>query len=304
MAHNHLGIPKLLDAEDVDTTRPDEKSIIGQLMDCDSRKAEYSRLLTALLEWIRLKITELNCRDFPNALDGIQRLLLAFKQYRTVEKPPKYKERSEIEALYFHINTMQKSLVGEPWAPLEVRSPQGIPEGDDPGVVGPSTERFEDLSAMAAELVREKYHGAEAVSRTEQAVLSRWKELLQLLEKHRVSLARLAHLMALLREADTVASTAHFESEDVGRHLVDVERLLQAHALQELQLGALDESWVTEKQRICRTEVAAKELRGVLALRQKHTALMHELRARDLVAQRHRAKGQRFVRDTNNNKLM
>lgn len=28
----------------------------------------------------------------------------------------------------------------------------------------------------------------------------------------------------------------------MGRHLVDVERLLQAHALQELQLGALDES--------------------------------------------------------------
>ncbi|XP_050676650.1 spectrin beta chain, non-erythrocytic 5 isoform X3 [Leptidea sinapis] len=460
MAHNHLGIPKLLDAEDVDTTRPDEKSvmtyvasyyhtfarmkneqksgrrianIIGQLMDCDSRKAEYSRLLTALLEWIRLKITELNCRDFPNALDGIQRLLLAFKQYRTVEKPPKYKERSEIEALYFHINTMQKSLVGEPWAPLEGQLPQDLERAwqhleqaeharelalrtellrqqrleqlnykfntksvlrkgylkemiqvlSDPRYgsnlaqvdatvkkheaisadILARTERFEDLSAMAAELVREKYHGAEAVSRTEQAVLSRWKELLQLLEKHRVSLARLAHLMALLREADTVASTvadmrAHFESEDVGRHLVDVERLLQAHALQELQLGALDESiqrlvrqgaaleelqsgqqlqgqldllqqhyqsllnaakdrkarledarnlyqfledheeeegWVTEKQRICRTEVAAKELRGVLALRQKHTALMHELRARDLVAQRHRAKGQSLI---------
>ena len=35
---------------------------------------------------------------------------------------------------------------------------------------------------------------------------------------------------------------AQFQSEEVGRHLVDVERLLQAHALQELQLGALDES--------------------------------------------------------------
>lgn len=28
MANNHLGIPKLLDAEDVDQTRPDEKSIL------------------------------------------------------------------------------------------------------------------------------------------------------------------------------------------------------------------------------------------------------------------------------------
>lgn len=39
-----------------------------------------------------------------------------------------------------------------------------------------------------------------------------------------------------------MSSQAQFQSEDVGRHLVDVERLLQAHALQELQLGAVDES--------------------------------------------------------------
>lgn len=60
---------------------------------------------------------------------------------------------------------------------------------------------------MAAELVRENYHGAEAVSRTEQAVLQRWRELLELLERHRSQLARLAHLMALLREADTIGQT-------------------------------------------------------------------------------------------------
>ncbi|CAK1587955.1 unnamed protein product [Parnassius mnemosyne] len=461
VAHNHLGIPRLLDAEDVDTTRPDEKSvmtyvasyyhtfarmkneqksgrrianIIGQLMDCDGRKAEYGRLMSALLEWIRLKIVELNGRDLPNSLDGIQRLLLAFKQYRTVEKPPKYIERSEVEALYFDINTMQKSLVGEAWAPLEGHLPQDLERAwqkleqaeharelalrtellrqqrleqlnykfntksvlrkgylkemiqvlSDPRYgsnltqvdatvkkheaisadILARTERFEDLSAMAAELVRENYHGAEAVSRTEQAVLQRWRELLELLERHRESLARLAHLMALLREADAVAHTlmemkAQFSSEEVGRHLVDVERLLQAHALQELQLGALrdtiarllrqgaaadgppqprqqlaaqlqrlqdacdaltaaakdrkarledarnlyqfledhdeEEGWVTEKQRICRADVAAKDLRGVLALRQKHTALLHELRARDLVAQRHRERGQSLI---------
>ncbi|XP_059044966.1 spectrin alpha chain, non-erythrocytic 1 [Achroia grisella] len=461
VAHKHLGIPKLLDAEDVDTTRPDEKSvmtyvasyyhtfarmkneqksgrrianIIGQLKDCDDRKTEYSRLVSALLEWIRLKIQELNGRELPNSLDGIQRLLLAFKQYRTVEKPPKYKERSEIEALYFHINTMQKSLIGEAWAPLEGQLPQDLERAwqqleqaeharelalrtellrqqrleqlnykfntksvlrkgylkemvlvlSDPRYgsnlaqvdatvkkheaisadILARTERFDDLSAMAAELVRENYHGAEAVSRTEQAVLQRWRELLELLERHRTSLARLAHLMALLREADTVGQTlmemkAQFQSEEVGRHLVDVERLLQAHALQELQLGALDESirrlvrqgaaaegppqpkqqltqqlsqledaydsllaaakdrkarledarnlyqfledhdeeegWVTEKQRICRADVAAKDLRGVMALRQKHTALLHELKARDHVSQRHRAKGHSLI---------
>ncbi|KAI5640829.1 spectrin repeat domain-containing protein [Phthorimaea operculella] len=461
VAHKHLGIPKLLDAEDVDTTRPDEKSvmtyvasyyhtfarmkneqksgrrianIIGQLMDVDDRKSEYSRLVSALLEWIRLKIEELNGRDLPNSLDGIQRLLLAFKQYRTVEKPPKYKERSEIEALYFDINTMNKSLVGEAWAPLEGQLPQDLERAwqkleqaehareialrtellrqqrleqlnykfntksvlrkgylkemiqvlSDPRYgsnlaqvdatvkkheaisadILARTERFEDLSAMAAELVRENYHGAEAVERTEQQVLQRWKELLQLLEMHRESLGKLAHLMALCREADAVEHTllemkAQFQSEEVGRHLVDVERLLQAHALAELQLGALhdsirrlarhgaqadgpatvkqqlttqlatvedaydslvaaakdrkarledarnlfqfledhdeEEGWVTDKQRICRADVAAKDLRGVLALKQKHTALLQELRAREHISQRHRAKGQSLI---------
>ncbi|KAF9806792.1 hypothetical protein SFRURICE_009479 [Spodoptera frugiperda] len=411
VAHKHLGIPRLLDAEDVDTSRPDEKSVMTYVASYYhtfarmKNEQKSGRRIANLLEWILLKIQELNGREFPNSLDGIQRLLLSFKQYRTVEKPPKYKERSEIEALYFDINTMQKSLTGEAWAPLEGQLPQDLERAwqqleqsvlrkgylkemiqvlSDPRYgsnlaqvdatvkkheaisadILARTERFEDLSAMAAELVRENYHGAEAVSRTEQAVLTRWNELLELLERHRSSLAKLAHLMALLREADTVGHTltemkAQFQSEEVGRHLVDVERLLQAHALQELQLGALDETirrlvrqgasadgaaqpkqqltqqltqlthdydslvaaakdrkarledarnlyqfledhdeeegWVTEKQRICRTEVAAKELRAVLALRQKHTALLHELRARDHVSQRHRAKGQSLI---------
>ncbi|XP_046688428.1 LOW QUALITY PROTEIN: spectrin beta chain-like [Homalodisca vitripennis] len=137
IANNELGIPRLLDAEDVDTSRPDEKSIItyvasyyhtfarmknemksgrrianivGQMMDADKMKVHYDRLTTRLLDWIRAKIIELEDRNFPNSLEGIQKELLKFKQYRTIEKPPKYKERSEIEALYFHINTQLKSL--------------------------------------------------------------------------------------------------------------------------------------------------------------------------------------------------
>ncbi|XP_052120778.1 spectrin beta chain, non-erythrocytic 1 isoform X4 [Frankliniella occidentalis] len=145
-AATHLGIPSLLDAEDVDTSRPDEKSIItyvasyyhtfarlknemksgrrianivGQMMDADKMKIHYERLTSDLLQWIRMKISELEDRNFPNSLEGIQKELLSFKQYRTVEKPPKYKERSEIEALYFHINTQLKSLNQPAFTPQE-----------------------------------------------------------------------------------------------------------------------------------------------------------------------------------------
>ncbi|XP_033210984.1 spectrin beta chain, non-erythrocytic 1 isoform X3 [Belonocnema kinseyi] len=146
VANSELGIPRLLDAEDIDTARPDEKSVItyvasyyhtfaklkneiksgkrianivGQMMDADKMKVHYEKLTSDLLEWIKLKIRVLENRDFPNSLEGIQRELLAFKQYRTVEKPPKYKERSEIEALYFHINTQLKSLNQPAFIPQE-----------------------------------------------------------------------------------------------------------------------------------------------------------------------------------------
>lgn len=59
------------------------------MMDADKKKVLYEKLTTDLLNWIYRKITELQDRNFPNSLEGIQKELLAFKQYRTVEKPPK-----------------------------------------------------------------------------------------------------------------------------------------------------------------------------------------------------------------------
>jgi len=63
--------------------------IVGQMMDADNMKELYGRLTSNLLEWIRVKMLELENHNFPNSLEGIQKELLRFKQYRTVEKPPK-----------------------------------------------------------------------------------------------------------------------------------------------------------------------------------------------------------------------
>uniref|UniRef100_T1HU25 Uncharacterized protein n=2 Tax=Rhodnius prolixus TaxID=13249 RepID=T1HU25_RHOPR len=102
-------------------------------------------------------------------------------------------------------------------------------------------ERFHDLSHMSEELVRENYHGHERVKKREIEVLSKWKELLLLLDKHRANLTTMCTLMALLREIDTIMSTikdleANFQSEDVGPHLLVVEDLLQKHSLSEMQI--------------------------------------------------------------------
>lgn len=88
-------------------------------MDADKKKVHYESLTTDLLQWVKQKTKELEKRNFPNSLEGIQKELLTFKQYRTVEKPPKYKERSEIEALYFHINTLLKSLNQPQYTPQD-----------------------------------------------------------------------------------------------------------------------------------------------------------------------------------------
>nr|XP_040222398.2 spectrin beta chain, non-erythrocytic 1 isoform X3 [Anopheles coluzzii]XP_049461127.1 spectrin beta chain, non-erythrocytic 1 isoform X3 [Anopheles coluzzii] len=344
VAERELGIPQLLDAEDIDTARPDEKSIltyvasyyhtfarmkseqkggkrianiVNKLMDADKKKMQFEHLITNLLSWIRAKTVELEKRNFPNSVEGIQGELLAFKEYRTVEKPPKYKERSEIEALYFHVNTLLKSLnqphytpqdgkmindIEKAWQRLEnaehnrevalrdellrqekleqlnfkFEKKSVLREGylnemiqvlTDPRY-GPAlrqvdatvkkheaisadilarADRFNDLTDMCNELHQENYHGKDRVKKRELEVITKWKELLELLENHKLKLSQMSSLMNLLREIDATMTTikalqAQFASEDVGPHLLGVEELLQAHSLLELQVTTLGET--------------------------------------------------------------
>jgi spectrin beta len=137
IAEKHLGIPKLLDAEDVDVSRPDEKSvltyiasyyhtfskmkagatggkrighIISKIKAIDDQKSLFESYSTELLLWINMKIGEIKQRNFPNSLEEIQSSLKQFKDYRMVEKPPKYQEKVEIEATYFDIQIKLQQL--------------------------------------------------------------------------------------------------------------------------------------------------------------------------------------------------
>ncbi|XP_066903176.1 spectrin beta chain, erythrocytic isoform X2 [Halyomorpha halys] len=365
-AHQELGIPKLLDAEDVDTNRPDEKSImtyvasyyhtfarmknemksgrrianiVGQMMEADNMKIHYEKLTTNLLEWIKQKVAQLENHNFPNSLEGIQKELLAFKQYRTIEKPPKYKERSEIEALYFHINTQLKSLNQPAYSPPDGQLIHDLERGwelleaaehrrevalrqellrqerleqlnynferksvlregflkemiqvlSDPRYgsnlaqvdatvkkheaisadIMAREERFHDLTNMSEELVRENYHSHERVKKRETEVLSKWRELLLLLDKHRANLNTMCTLMSMLREIDTIMSTikdleANFQSEDVGPHLLGVEDLLQKHSLIEMQITVAMGETVRKLTRQCQQYISAGHKESVL----------------------------------------
>ncbi|XP_024085304.1 spectrin alpha chain, non-erythrocytic 1 isoform X3 [Cimex lectularius] len=307
-------------------------NIVGQMMDADKMKVYYEKLTTTLLEWIKQKVAQLEDRNFPNSLEGIQKELLSFKQYRTIEKPPKYKDRSEIEALYFHINTLLKSLNQPAFIPSEGKLIHDLERGwemleaaehrrevvlrqellrqerleqlnynfEKKSVLREGflkemiqvlsdqrygsnlaqvdatvkkheaisadilarEERFHDLSNMCEELIKENYHGHEKVKKREVEVLSKWKELLLLLDKHRANLNTMCTLMAMSREIDTIMSTikdleANFQSEDVGPHLLGVEDLLQKHSLSEMQITVAMGETVRKLTRQCQQYISA-----------------------------------------------
>ena len=51
-------------------------------------KRQYETMVTKLLDWINVKISELG-EDFTRSLPAIQKEMLRFKHFRTVEKPSK-----------------------------------------------------------------------------------------------------------------------------------------------------------------------------------------------------------------------
>ncbi|XP_039294197.1 spectrin beta chain isoform X2 [Nilaparvata lugens] len=146
VAEDKLGLTKLLDPEDVFVEQPDEKSIItyvvtyyhyfnkmkqetvqgkrigkvvGIAMDNDRMVSEYERLTSDLLLWIQATIDSLGDRRFANSLVGVQQQLAQFSNYRTVEKPPKFVEKGNLEVLLFTLQSKMRANNQKPYTPKE-----------------------------------------------------------------------------------------------------------------------------------------------------------------------------------------
>nr|KAF6439118.1 spectrin beta, non-erythrocytic 2 [Molossus molossus] len=148
LAEKELGLTKLLDPEDVNVDQPDEKSIItyvatyyhyfskmkalavegkriGKVLDhameAERLVEKYESLASELLQWIEQTIMTLNDRQLANSLSGVQNQLQSFNSYRTVEKPPKFTEKGNLEVLLFTIQSKLRANNQKVYTPREGR---------------------------------------------------------------------------------------------------------------------------------------------------------------------------------------
>jgi spectrin beta len=146
VADRELGLAPLLEAEDVFTDNPDEKSIItyvvtyyhyfskmkaetvqgrriakavGFEMENDRMIDEYEKLTSDLLKWIEKTIETLGERQFANSLMGVQQQLSQFNGYRTIEKPPKFMEKGNLEILLHTLQSRMRGNNQKPYMPRE-----------------------------------------------------------------------------------------------------------------------------------------------------------------------------------------
>lgn len=88
-------------------------------MDNDRMIKEYETLTSDLLKWIEQTIEQLGDRDFANSLTGVQQQLAQFNNYRTVEKPPKFDEKGNLEVLLFTLQSKMRANNQKPYTPRE-----------------------------------------------------------------------------------------------------------------------------------------------------------------------------------------
>uniref|UniRef100_A0A7N4PIN8 Spectrin beta, non-erythrocytic 2 n=1 Tax=Sarcophilus harrisii TaxID=9305 RepID=A0A7N4PIN8_SARHA len=95
--------------------------VLDYALEAERLVEKYESLASELLQWIEQTIVTLNDRQLANSLSGVQNQLQSFNSYRTVEKPPKFTEKGNLEVLLFTIQSKLRANNQKVYAPREGR---------------------------------------------------------------------------------------------------------------------------------------------------------------------------------------
>uniref|UniRef100_A0A665VS08 Spectrin beta chain n=1 Tax=Echeneis naucrates TaxID=173247 RepID=A0A665VS08_ECHNA len=192
-------------------------------------------------------------RKFANSLVGVQQQLQAFNTYRTVEKPPKFTEKGNLEVLLFTIQSKMRANNQKVYTPREGKLISDINK---------AWERLEKAEherelALRTELIRqEKLEQLARRFDRKAAMRETWlSENQRLVSQDNFGFDLQAVEAATKKHEAIETDIAAYEervqvsssllvvvfmlllSQDYGKHLLGVEDLLQKHALVEADIG-------------------------------------------------------------------
>ncbi|KAL5107304.1 Spectrin beta chain [Taenia crassiceps] len=179
-------VPQMLDPQDVNVPKPDERSImtyvasmyqmlnkhrnknknanrvgktINQAIELRSKINQYEVGIRSLLQWIRGKTAffQQSIRSLPVSLDEVKMALFNFTQYRRVEKSQKYEEWIKLEGILFSISLLTKELRAKPYTQTDPQLKIAT--------VGKAWEELENAENDFEEAIRKAYSRLEMYER-------------------------------------------------------------------------------------------------------------------------------------------